>query len=352
MALETATYIASLVTTNPDGTDQRTTADDHIRLIKATLKRTFPLLDGAVSLSSVQYAYLNDVSRSVQSQLNTLRDGSATANYALYANSASYAANAANAEKLGGFSASEVAVLARANRFSASSAGSSNGWTVNLSNGNPGVQFFCTTAPLNNQSWEIRADSSRRLLFGLWSSDYTSASYWCIVTRTGNSAAIALSGSVTLNGNALLTTASSLSASNLTGSVPNASITLSSVQQHQSSLSVASATNATTATIAANATAVGGFAASVAAAASTVAARDSNGNLFAVYVNQSSAAETGAVTHLMTKQGDNYVRAATPAHAGQYISGQNISGRTGTTKTLSTSAPSGGSNGDIWYRYA
>jgi hypothetical protein len=33
------------------------------------------------------------------------------------------------------------------------------------------------------------------------------------------------------------------------------------------------------------------------------------------------------------------------------ISGRNVTGKSGTTKTLSTSAPSGGSDGDIWYRY-
>lgn len=344
MALETATYIASLVTTNPDGTDQRTTADDHIRLIKATLKRTFPLLDGAVSLSSVQYAYLNDVSRSVQSQLNQLRDGSATANAAVnarYANSASYAATAA---ALNGVAASDFARLSQGVTFTGgtvrvqSGSGSTTG-AVNVASGGsatfPGYVEFI--APGGGRVGYIGSGDGSGRLYLFAQSPYVG---WRV------------SGTLDVNGQTVLTTSSLLNAANLSGSVPNASVPLSAVQQHQSSLSVASATNATTATTAANATAVGGFAASVAAAASTVAARDSSGNLFAVYVNQSSAAETGAVTHLMTKQGDNYVRAATPAHAGQYISGQNISGRTGTTKTLSTSAPSGGSNGDIWYRYA
>ena len=52
MALETATYLYSLVITNPDGGDQRSTADDHIRLIKAALKRTFPNIDGEISASA------------------------------------------------------------------------------------------------------------------------------------------------------------------------------------------------------------------------------------------------------------------------------------------------------------
>lgn len=51
MGLETATYIDSLVVTNPDGADARTSVDDHIRLIKATLKRTFPNIAGEVSVS-------------------------------------------------------------------------------------------------------------------------------------------------------------------------------------------------------------------------------------------------------------------------------------------------------------
>lgn len=53
MPLETATYIDSLVVTNPDGAlDDRSTADDHLRLIKATLKRTFPMINAAVSASA------------------------------------------------------------------------------------------------------------------------------------------------------------------------------------------------------------------------------------------------------------------------------------------------------------
>lgn len=115
MALETASYVANLVESNPDGLDQRSTADNHLRLIKAALKRTFPKMDGAVSLSSAQVMYLNDVSASVQLQLNQLRDGSATANNALYANSASLAlyANSASFATLAGLANSaSYAVLA------------------------------------------------------------------------------------------------------------------------------------------------------------------------------------------------------------------------------------------------
>lgn len=58
MALETGTYIDSLVATNPTATDALAQADDHLRLIKATLKATFPSITGAVTLTHTQ---INDL---------------------------------------------------------------------------------------------------------------------------------------------------------------------------------------------------------------------------------------------------------------------------------------------------
>ena len=42
MGLESATFISDLVTTNPPGNDLRSQGDDHLRLLKAVLKATFP----------------------------------------------------------------------------------------------------------------------------------------------------------------------------------------------------------------------------------------------------------------------------------------------------------------------
>ena len=58
MALETATYINGLVATNPASVDPLAQADDHLRLIKSTVKATFPSITGAVT--------------STQAELNTL----------------------------------------------------------------------------------------------------------------------------------------------------------------------------------------------------------------------------------------------------------------------------------------
>ena len=48
MALETGTYIDDLVATNPASGDELHTTDDHLRLIKAVLKASFPGLDDAL----------------------------------------------------------------------------------------------------------------------------------------------------------------------------------------------------------------------------------------------------------------------------------------------------------------
>jgi len=49
MALESGTYIDSLNASNPASTDGLGQADDHLRLIKSTIKATFPNLTGAVT---------------------------------------------------------------------------------------------------------------------------------------------------------------------------------------------------------------------------------------------------------------------------------------------------------------
>jgi microcystin-dependent protein len=49
MGLETGTYIDSLVVANPAATDALSQADEHLRLIKATVKATFPSVTGAVT---------------------------------------------------------------------------------------------------------------------------------------------------------------------------------------------------------------------------------------------------------------------------------------------------------------
>jgi hypothetical protein len=54
MALETASFINGLNSGNPQSTDSVSQADDHIRLIKATIKATFPNITGAVTKTQAE----------------------------------------------------------------------------------------------------------------------------------------------------------------------------------------------------------------------------------------------------------------------------------------------------------
>lgn len=99
MPLETATYIDSLVESNPDGgVDDANTADDHLRLIKAAIKRTFPNINGRVATNDEALNRISSITSNAQDQLDTLKDGKLDASAtAVYAQSAGYATSASNA---------------------------------------------------------------------------------------------------------------------------------------------------------------------------------------------------------------------------------------------------------------
>jgi len=54
MALETGTYISDLNASNPVSTDGLAQADDHLRLIKSTVKATFPSVSGAITATHTE----------------------------------------------------------------------------------------------------------------------------------------------------------------------------------------------------------------------------------------------------------------------------------------------------------
>jgi microcystin-dependent protein len=59
MALETGTYINSLNASNPTATDALAQADDHLRLIKSTIKASFPNVSGAATPTHTELNYLD-----------------------------------------------------------------------------------------------------------------------------------------------------------------------------------------------------------------------------------------------------------------------------------------------------
>lgn len=76
MALETGTYLSDLNINNPAITDQVSQGDDHIRLIKKTIKNSFPNVSGAVTLSHTQINNLPTDISSLQTTINTtVNDG-------------------------------------------------------------------------------------------------------------------------------------------------------------------------------------------------------------------------------------------------------------------------------------
>ena len=89
MALETGTYISSLNASNPASTDGLAQADDHIRLLKATIKATLPNVTGAITSTHTELNVLDGVTASTSeinkldgltattAQMNTLAGGAA-----------------------------------------------------------------------------------------------------------------------------------------------------------------------------------------------------------------------------------------------------------------------------------
>lgn len=71
MALETATYIDGLVVTNPTATDPKSQGDDHLRLLKSTVKATFPSIAGAVTATQDELNIMDGVTAST-AELNIL----------------------------------------------------------------------------------------------------------------------------------------------------------------------------------------------------------------------------------------------------------------------------------------
>lgn len=70
MALETGSFTSDLVITNPTGADAKSTADDHLRLIKTVIKNTWANITGAVTATHTELNRLVGITSNVQSQLD------------------------------------------------------------------------------------------------------------------------------------------------------------------------------------------------------------------------------------------------------------------------------------------
>ncbi|MDV7394023.1 hypothetical protein RZS08_21770, partial [Arthrospira platensis SPKY1] len=64
--METGTFISDLVATNPTSTDPKAQGDDHLRLIKSTVKATFPNVAGAVTPTHTELNFVDGVTSAIQ----------------------------------------------------------------------------------------------------------------------------------------------------------------------------------------------------------------------------------------------------------------------------------------------
>lgn len=71
MTVETATYISDLNTANPGASDLKAEGDDHLRLIKTTVKATFPAVTGAVTPTHTELNFVDGVTSAIQNQIDT-----------------------------------------------------------------------------------------------------------------------------------------------------------------------------------------------------------------------------------------------------------------------------------------
>ena len=70
MALETFSYISSLNASNPDGADNLSDGDAHLRGVKTVLLASFPEIAGVVSASHGELNWTVGVTSAIQDQLN------------------------------------------------------------------------------------------------------------------------------------------------------------------------------------------------------------------------------------------------------------------------------------------
>ncbi len=71
MTVETATYINGLNATYPAASDPKSEGDDHLRLIKSTVKATFPNVTGAVTATHTELSHVAGVTSAIQTQIDT-----------------------------------------------------------------------------------------------------------------------------------------------------------------------------------------------------------------------------------------------------------------------------------------
>ena len=97
MGIESASFISQLDSANPKGTDQRSTLDDHARLLKKCARDTLKNLNSTVSATPQALNFVNTLTANAQTQLNQLDSDRKSTSAALMAEIASASQSLVNA---------------------------------------------------------------------------------------------------------------------------------------------------------------------------------------------------------------------------------------------------------------
>lgn len=143
--LETGTYISDLVATNPLSSDLASTSDDHLRLIKGTLKNTFPNISGAVTSTHTELNLLDGLSGTVWTSGN---DG---------------AGSGLDADTLDSLSSAAFARLSASNVFTNIGSGQSS--AIVAASDDPHIALYDSNGTANRRLVYARIASDRFLLY-------------------------------------------------------------------------------------------------------------------------------------------------------------------------------------------
>lgn len=196
--LETGTYISDLVATNPLSSDLASTGDDHIRLLKSTIKATFPNVNGAMTATDEELSLLAGKTGTVWTSANDgsgsgldadTVDGAAPVTVANPSGTIGLAAvngSAASAIRSDGAPALSQAI---APTWSGTHTYTANGFTdttaaIVMSSTSAFMMWKETDAAANNGLWRAYA-SGEQLVFDVLNDAQNSASNWLTVDRTG-----------------------------------------------------------------------------------------------------------------------------------------------------------------------
>lgn len=239
MGLETGTYISDLVSTNPVGaTDPKSAGDDHLRLIKSTIKATFAAITGAVTATHTELNYSHGVTGvegtgkfvlAASGVLPALSGANLTSLPAANLSGTLPAISGANLTNLNATNlasgtvadarlSSNIPLKNAANVLTASATGGADG-ALSISSAVPLFALNETDGATNNKLWSLYANGEQ-LLFAAFNDAGNASGTFLTVDRTTTTIDIVALAATTLSFTGVVSTPGSSAAEVGTHGVP------------------------------------------------------------------------------------------------------------------------------------